>query len=189
MIRSLLAFATLFTLLIPRPLTAQSDVLEHPRFETGVNLTILRNSRPGDVAGIGGHFGMYLNKNVALEGDLFHSPGLFGDGPHGETVGLFGAKAGWQSQRMGVFLKLRPGFLHCGSGSDDCGYRFPARNTFFALDFGGVLELYPAEHVYTRFDLGDTAVSFGNVPARNLPGTTLNTRHYITGAWSFGVRF
>lgn len=177
--RAILAFATLFTMLVPPAIWGQLDLPDHPRFELGANLSILRNSRPGDLTGAGGHFGAYVHKYVALEGDIVHNPGLFGDGPHGETLGLFGAKAGIQNEQAGVFLKLRPGFVHC-SDRINCIGVFDHKPNVFALDAGMVLEYYPHQHAYIRLDFGDTMVAYG--------GTT-GTRHYKMLTLGFGVRF
>ena len=45
----------------------------------------------------------------------------------------------------------------------DCRKFFSERATEFALDYGGVLELYPSRHVALRFDVGDTVIRFGNL--------------------------
>jgi hypothetical protein len=187
--RGFLLVVTLLTLLVPSTVYAEIGLPDHPKFDLGVNLSVLRNRRPGDIGGVGGHFGSYIHRFVALEGDVFHSPGLFGDGPSGETVALFGAKGGVQSENFGAFVKLRPGFLHCRSKSGDCRHRFPGQNTFFALDAGIVLEYYPSPHGYARFDVGDTIVRFGGIPAVNFPGATLGTRHDTTVMVGLGVRF
>jgi hypothetical protein len=46
------------------------------------------------------------------------------------------------------------------------------RTTYFALDFGGVIELYPTKHLVVRLDAGDTMIYPGRLPIVTLLGTT-----------------
>jgi hypothetical protein len=57
----------------------------------------------------------------------------------------------------------RGGFIADGSGA-----------TEFALDIGGVFELYPSRRVAFRFDIGDTIIRFGGLgfTSHNLQITT-----------------
>ncbi|HMB26765.1 MAG TPA: hypothetical protein VKS99_01610, partial [Blastocatellia bacterium] len=86
--------------------------------------------------------------------------------------GLFGVKTGMRSEKFGIFGKLRPGFFRFGeSGSlGVTGQSF----TQFALDFGGVFELYPTRSVALRFDVGDTVIRFTNP---NLVSSTFNSNN------------
>src|SRR5260370_40452999 len=68
-----------------------------------------------------------------------------------KTEGLFGVKLGARTKRVGVFGKVRPGFVHFsnfGRPGIVCTDRCPPQpppnfsETDFALDVGGVVELY-----------------------------------------------
>lgn len=80
-------------------------------------------------------------------------------GNFGESQLLAGAKAGVRRGQIGLFGKVRPGFLRLPSDGD-----FGARNhggaTNFALDTGVVMEYWPRQQVALRFDVGDTMVRF-----------------------------
>ncbi len=108
------------------------------------------------------------------------------------TQGLFGVKMGARSETMGIFAKLRPGFMHFGEGTLDPRIATllpaPARvsSTEFALDLGGVFELYPTRRAALRFDLGDTIIRFsGNSPIGG-PSTTTHNLQLSVGV---GFRF
>lgn len=85
--------------------------------------------------------------------------------------GQFGIKAGKRFRRFGFFGKARPGFVSFGRSvklvrtmpSTFSGFPFIAgvfetgRRTFFANDFGGVIEFYPARRFSLRIDVQDTS--------------------------------
>jgi hypothetical protein len=95
--------------------------------------------------------------------------------------GFYGVRAGFRTRHIGFFAKVRPGFesnsrvlasetITLGPGAsivDTFG-----RTTYFALDFGGVIELYPTKHLVVRLDAGDTMIYPGRVPIVTLLGTT-----------------
>ena len=108
-------------------------------------------------SGVGGRLGYNLTDYLALEGEFNYFPQERNRSKANALQGLFGAKAGWRGERVGVFGKARPGFLRyeepvvCVTA--------PCPNpvlTEFALDLGGVLEFYPSRNLVTRFDVGDT---------------------------------
>ena len=91
-------------------------------------------------------------------------PEAFGDG--GRILqGLFGIRAGFRNKHVGFFAKARPGFqsysqtLTSITVSPDFSSvaLTSARATDFALDLGGVVEIYPAKHFVIRLDAGDTS--------------------------------
>lgn len=98
-------------------------------------------------------------------------PESFGDG--GRILqGLFGIRAGFRSKHVGFFAKARPGFQSYSQSlnsitfppdfsSQSLGF---TRATDFALDLGGVVEIYPTKHLVIRLDAGDTSIYPG---ARN----------------------
>ena len=66
----------------------------------------------------------------------------------------------------------------------------PSHNNF-ALDAGGVLELYPSSRTIVRFDAGDTIVRIRNATAGVIgnPTTTTDTTHNFQFSVGFGYRF
>ena len=160
-----------------------------------------RKTQPG----FGGRFGYKLTNNLALEAELnffpkanfFDQPAALNDGNLIE--GLFGLKAGKRFEKIGVFGKARPGFLHANKGDLQpipgilCGVVFPPpvgcfeaiSKSSFAFDFGGVVELYPTKRTIIRFDVGDTIVRLDkrNVTAvlNPVPGSLQPSRLVVIG--------
>jgi hypothetical protein len=159
-----LAAAALLMVVSAQNAQAQSET---PKVEIGVHYTLLR-LRDFDTTdnGVGTRVTFNLTDSFGIEGEFnffpqsrvnFANP-LSVDSKR--TQGLFGAKYGMRSEKAGIFGKFRPGFIRFsegtpilpGSGSD----------TEFALDFGGVFELYPSRSVAFRFDVGDTIIRLSN---------------------------
>lgn len=68
------------------------------------------------------------------------------------TAAVRGAKAGIRGNRLGLFVKLRPGFMHFNKDVDCPGC--DRRDNFeFALDVGGVVEYYPSSRFVVRMAL------------------------------------
>ena len=161
-----LAAAALLLMVPSQNAQAQSQS-ETPKVEIGAHYTLLR-FRDFDVTdnGVGGRVTFNLSDNIGVEGELNFFPQkrssdltvspLFIDSTR--TQGLFGVKTGLRSEKLGIFGKLRPGFVRFGENAVLPGQSF----TQFALDFGGVLELYPSRSVALRFDVGDTVIRFGS---------------------------
>jgi hypothetical protein len=154
---------------VSRDTQAQSET---PKVEIGGHFSLLhlpRNQRGFDRTAMGGgaRATFNLNAGVALEGEVNFYPELNSNPIILESqavVGLFGVKAGWRSEKMGVFGKVRPGVLHFDEKIDPTiVFIVPPpvpQNPHFALDLGGVLELYPSRRFVVRFDLGDTIIRF-----------------------------
>ena len=151
---------------------AQFD--EH-KFEVGglftsVTLTDFRSRTlptiaTGDatVHGLGGRLAYNLTKNVAIdaEGNFFPETHL-GNEEFGQKLqGFIGLKAGVRNKGVGVFAKARPGVMWFGdfSSAGTCtGATFGSSCTVshekdFALDLGGVIEIYPTERTIIRADM------------------------------------
>ena len=204
---------------------AQAD---EKKFEAGGQFSLLRLTSPTvtsgsggtisgqdreTVPGFGGRFGYNISKHFALEAEGNFFP-RDRDLEGGEKIqGLFGVKAGQRFEKAGVFVKARPGFVRSKRGD----YRFvggpqvsppplssfrPVARTNFAIDLGGVVELYPSKRTIIRFDAGDTIV---RLPTRNVaafqldspfPASSLvvvrasaETKHNFQGSVGFGFRF
>lgn len=83
-------------------------------------------------------------------------------------------KAGWRRDRFGLFWKARPGFLSFSDvpqlGVAGSFYR----QTHFALDLGGVFEVYPTPKTILRFDVGTLLARYGERTLSIGPGAFLS---------------
>src|SRR5262249_35817172 len=98
-----------------------------------------------------------------------------------KTLGLFGAKYGMRTEKLGIFGKVRPGFLRFSEGNPS-GLGLGS-NTHFALDFGGVFELYPSRLIALRFDVGDTIIRYNSsaLDAAGIGSFTTNNLQISSG--------
>ncbi|HJQ69653.1 MAG TPA: outer membrane beta-barrel protein [Blastocatellia bacterium] len=168
---------------------AQSDT---PKVEAGVLFSFIR-FRDLDTtgAGFGGRLTYNVNDSVGIEGELNYFPsdkqGVFESGK--KTQGLFGVKTGLRSETAGIFGKIRPGFVRFSRDFDG----FEDSKTDFALDVGGVIEVYPSTASVVRFDIGDTIIRFGERTVSDVFGNpvTFNsfTSHNLQVSIGVGVRF
>jgi hypothetical protein len=173
------------------------------RLETGVFFTFVRLAEIGSTdhgsgtstAGLGGRVVWRLLGHVDVDGELALHPNA---GVSGHRVqGFLGAKAGLRLSRVGLFAKVRPGFVYFSK--DPFGVARPDSTVFHprwahslepALDLGGVLEYYGSNGLVIRFDLADTIVSYDEravsssplEPPRQVAGFTTRNRQ-----WSLGV--
>ncbi len=189
----ILATATVLLLITNVLAHAQSTA---PKFEIGAQfaLTRLRDLNETDF-GVGGRITYNITDNIGVEGELnFFPRELVGFALSSfRTQGLFGVKTGLRSERAGIFAKIRPGFLSFNKRDDVlCS---PPNSlacvngrgaTYFALDLGGVFELYPSRRVVVRFDLGDTIVRFGRPVLEAPDGFTSHNIQFNVGV---GFRF
>lgn len=154
-------FCLLFMLYLVGSLYCLAQKEEKKPFEAGVQFTsVSLNTVDEKPAGIGGRTSYsFIRKNLifAPEVEFNYSP-QNPSGNFGESQLLAGARVGFKADRIGVFLKARPGFVHFG-GND-----FKSRNngpsTNFACDLGAVLEYPTSGRVGFRFDVGDTLIHF-----------------------------
>lgn len=194
----------LAVLLAPAAARAQAgdgpDVDEH-KAEVGVLYTGINLDGFGEtVNGLGGRFGYNFNKHLALDSEFSFFPETrLGNRQLGQkTQGFIGVKAGARSRYVGVFAKARPGVMFIGevtSGLNCNGTSFgrtcrPSHNNF-ALDAGGVLELYPSARAIVRLDAGDTIVRIREARGGVLSGgtATSDTTHNFQFSIGFGYRF
>src|SRR5215467_4755570 len=159
--------AAALLLMVPAQNAQAQRRSETPKVEVGAQYTLLR-FRDFSVtdSGVGGRVTYNVTDNIGIEGELNFFPQkrsnsltvfpLFVDSTR--TQGLFGVKTGLRSEKAGIFGKIRPGFVRFGDSGVVPGLGF----TQFALDFGGVFELYPTRSVALRFDVGDTVIRFGS---------------------------
>lgn len=192
---------------------AQGSVLRVPaRTFTTVGSTALFNEDQNNDWGFGGRAGYNLSRNIGIEAEInFFPRDNAADGGH-KLQGLFGAKVGQRFEKVGVFLKARPGFVRFSRGqyqfgTGGCATVFPPpigcfqpqATTNFAFDLGGVAEVYPSKNTIIRFDAGDTMIHFRGqrlVAAVDPSNDGLvvlpvapETKHNFQASVGFGFRF
>jgi hypothetical protein len=179
-----------------------------PRYEVGGLMTysFLREIGTRDVGagtesvGFGGRLVYRALPFMDLETEINFLPGNSATaGNH--LQGLFGVKAGKRWEKVGIFLKARPGFMHFRRdpfGVGKPGGSFPsherATSTEPNLDLGGVVEYYTARGLILRFDLSDSVIRYGRrtvrtsdfVPTFEAGGFTT---HNWQGSFGISVRF
>lgn len=180
------------------------------RSATGTSGTTLTTDRK-TVPGFGGRFGYNFSKYFGIEAEVNFFP-RDRDVEGGQKVeGLFGVKAGKRYDKVGIFAKARPGFVHFEKGDYQLGtggcpavfpppvgcFR-PVARTNLAIDIGGLVELYPSRRSIIRLDAGDTIVRFG---ARRVAASSTTfaapvvfavgpeTTHNFQASIGFGFRF
>jgi hypothetical protein len=193
-----------------QPLRAQSDP---PKLEVGAQFVALRLGEfDGVDTGVGGRITYNFTRHLAADGEVnfffptdrfdtfltFSSSAIRTASSSQRIEGLFGLKAGARSKWVGAFGKVRPGFLHFTRDEFNPLILAPVDLHFkteagFALDFGGVVELYPSRHSIVRLDLGDTVIRFSRL--RQLNVIILNqqpvhfTNHNFQLSAGVGFRF
>lgn len=108
-----------------------------------------------------------------------------------------GVKLGTRAQRWGAFGKVRPGFARLTHREMKCVGQAcalislllvqPAYRTEFAMDVGGVLEIYPSPRLIARFDLGDTIIRHRSSAPPCWSGAC--TSHNLASRLGIGFRF
>ena len=181
-----------------------------PRVEVGGQLNVLRLSDSSDInVGLGGRVTFDLARWVSVEGEYQFIPSdeleftsVTTDGSvaglryeRRRSTGLFGVKAGYRGERVGLFAKVRPGFTVLADRGLDClgdvcalmllavpEYRFE-----FALDFGSVVEIYPSTRWLARVDVGSLMIRHRSTAPPCAAGdcTTFN----LATSFGMGVRF
>jgi hypothetical protein len=137
---------------------------ETPKVEVGAQYTLLRFTDADQTdSGVGGRVTYNASDNFSLESEINFFPQERVNFANLSSLnsrrmqGLFGAKYGVRSEKFGIFGKIRPGFVRFSEGSSPIG----SAATEFALDIGGVFEIYPTRPVALRFDVGNTIIRFG----------------------------
>jgi hypothetical protein len=172
---------------------------ETPRFELGVAFSGIHLSENSNF-GAGARAVYNFNSSFALEaeGNFFlnnPSPGILSGGRAIE--GLFGPKIGLRTETVGIFGKVRPGFITFSNTFQGINFNPTVPSAFTietgrltepALDLGTVIEIYPSRHWAWRTDLGDTMIFYRSSSffGITLPGTTKNNFQFSTG---FQYRF
>lgn len=113
---------------------------------------------------------------IAIDAELNHFP-TSASGNFSATQALLGLRGGFRVHKLGLFAKLRPGFIQFEDGAAED--RLTAR-TQFNLDVGGGFEYDLLPHIGVRVDLAETIIPFGNAMLLAGPGVVgvpLGTQH------------
>ncbi len=153
---------------------------------SNVSLPVISDSCSGltcrkNLSGLGVNFDYNFTRGVAFDSTLNFIPGQQGSKPMME--GLFGVRMGARYERIGVFAKVRPGFIYYTSAQPVQGETATGSLTRFAADFGGVVEYYPERNSTFRFDVGTTLVRYLTNKTDPHPyelGTLLSNQYYVT---------
>jgi hypothetical protein len=178
-----------------------------PGAEIGGQATLLKLSGFDSTSvGTGGRFAFNFSRWAAAEAEVnFYpreeavlpmatSPVIARVAYHRRRVdAVFGVKLGHRSERFGVFGKVRPGFARLSDKGVECVgevcafalLALPEYRTEFALDVGGILEVYPSSRTIARIDLGDLMVSHRSLA----PPCQDCTSHNFTSRFGVGYRF
>ncbi|HEX7957999.1 MAG TPA: hypothetical protein VF508_13705 [Pyrinomonadaceae bacterium] len=179
-----------------------------------VNTTTVEQRRAE--VGFGARVGYSFNRYVTAEAEVNYFPREVAltdpDFTGGRKLqGLFGVKAGRRYESFGVFAKARPGFVNFSEGDlfqpagtgciaispPPLGCFVTRARTDFAVDVGGVLELYPSARTIIRLDAGDTILRSGahripvvdNLAYDAAVPVAARTTHNFQGGVGFGFRF
>ncbi len=131
---------------------------------TYVSLPVLTSGCPTTCregfSGTGTTFVYNFNRGFAFDSAMNFLPGQHGSGSM--MQGLFGVRLGQQFDHVGVFGKVRPGFIYYNNALPGGGDPNPTSLTRFAWDFGGIVEVYPHRESRSviRFDVGTTLVRY-----------------------------
>jgi opacity protein-like surface antigen len=182
--------------------TADAPDVDAHRAEVGALYTGVNLEGFGEtINGLGGRFGYNFNKHLALDTEFSFFPEThLGNRQFGQKTQAFaGVRAGARSRYVGAFAKLRPGVMFIGEvtsgfncNSTSFGQTCRPSHNNFALDAGGVLELYPSSRTIVRLDAGDTIVRIRNATGGILlggPAGTSDTTHNFQFSVGFGYRF
>ncbi|HKY28776.1 MAG TPA: outer membrane beta-barrel protein [Pyrinomonadaceae bacterium] len=200
-----------------------------PRFEIGGQFSLISRNKPTPIfssptivpddfdhetrAGFGGRFSYNLTDYLAVEaeGNFFPKTGESDlSVPDGHIYqGQFGVKAGQRFSKVGIFAKVRPGFVGFSRVSQLTGTRTITflnqqftvgdfrigRESFFSTDIGGVFEVYLSRRIMTRFDIGDTIIRYGRFRREGISLSQAilergaETRHNLQFSAGIGLRF
>ena len=109
--------------------------------------------------------------------------------------GLFEVRLGQSFQHVGVFGKVRPGFVYYQKALPGGGDPNPTSLTRFAWDVGGIVEVYPQRESRSaiRFDIGTTLVRYltDRVDTRYTEiGGVISNQYYTTqGNFQFSTGY
>src|SRR5215469_868944 len=158
-----------------------------PRYELGAEFHALQlnGALTGGGIGPGLHFGYNYNPFLSFEAEV--SGQSVASDRANTLLGLVGPRVGYTSRVAGIYVNLRPGFIHFPSNGDVIPpvAQHPTR---FAFDTGVVVVRYFHNHTYLRFEAGRMFVDYGGGSYTN-PMTGQVTHLGVPGGLSasFGI--
>lgn len=178
--------------------------------EVGGQLNVLRLSESEDSnVGVGGRVTYDLQRWLSVEGEYQFLPSdelddsrVQADGSvlgvsytRRRSTALFGVKAGYRGDRIGVFAKVRPGVTVLSDRGVECRgevcalvlLAVPEYRPEFVVDVGGIFEVYPSARWVARVDVGSLVIRHRSTAPPCVGGgcTTAN----LATSFGVGVRF
>jgi outer membrane protein with beta-barrel domain len=200
---SIVALSLLFTVC-----STASAQTSPPRIEVGAQISALRlTDLDSTNEGFGGRVSYSFWPWLSVEGELNYfpsdtairdyeaiAPGFRLSYKRSRVEAFAGPKIGIRRNWFGVFAKARPGFEHLTDRGLNCAgevcalalFMRPVYRTEFAVETGGVFEIYPSSRAVARFDVGTTIIrhrSDAVPPCRNCTTNNLTTK--IGVGWRF----
>lgn len=174
----------LIFLLVFLALPLAADDFEQPKVEVGVLLGGIKEPVLGEYPVVaGGRVSVHVFRFMDAEAEVSRHPIGGAVSLYPATQVMMGARAGRRFGMIGLYGKVRPGFMQF-----DTNAYVPRLGTQAALDAGGILEFYSRRHVAMRVDFGDTVVWYGRditIPQSSGTGMIPGVRHQFQ--WSIGV--
>jgi hypothetical protein len=131
---------------------------------TFISLPALSTSCPAgcrqNFSGMGTTFNYNFMRSFGFDSSFNFIPAQ--QGSKAMMEGLFGVRLGQKFEHVGVFGKVRPGFIYYDRALPGGGDPTPTSLTRFVWDFGGIVEVYPHRESRStiRFDVGTTLVRY-----------------------------
>lgn len=176
------------------------DHLEVGTQYSNISLPVVSSTCPKiacrkNLSAFGSNFGYNFTRAVAFDGTLNFIPRQ--QGSKAMVEGLFGVRMGVRTGHVGVFAKIRPGFIYYESAQPIRGATAQSGLTRFAADLGGIVEYYPERSTTLRLDVGTTLVRYLTNepdPRADALGSLLSTQYIVTQgnlqmAGSYMIRF
>lgn len=116
------------------------------------------------------------------------------------TVILPGVKAGIRRDHLGYFVAVRPGLIQFSRANqlDIPPKAYWRKTTDFAVDTGGIIEVYPSRHTILRAEAGNNFIDYQPAdlvvePVGNFPGGDVHYprrgRSSVLVLFGAGLRF
>jgi Outer membrane protein beta-barrel domain len=179
-----------------------------PQFTTTLIQRRISASGVQTEPGFGGFASYQFSRFLYADGSLIYFPrGSRAGFQDGGTLfeGLFGIKGGIRRDRLGLFGKVRPGVARSsnvvtgfmpvpnGTGGQSLQETFGKYHTF-AVDLGGVIEIYMTKRQLMRIDVSDTHLYYHTTFITNANGSVITLpggmrQHSIQTSIAYAWRF
>lgn len=176
-------------------LIAGTAVAQSAPFELGGHFTLAQRQSvspvltSGTEPGFGGRLAVHVARAIRVEAEFDVFPRDNADRGW-RTAGLFGVVAGRRARNVGIFGKVRGGFIRFSRSVPDQlvpgAASFRATNP--AVDFGAVIEAYRGP-MTLRFDVGDMVARIGDISCPYLGCTATAWQHSLQINAGVGLRF